>query len=177
MSMLIAANDWQQIGLRLGLAFVAGSLIGWNRQRTGRAGTRTFILICVGAAMFVMIPLQMESDSQSGTANAISRQLAGVANGVGFLGAGLILKESSPRSKIPEVRGLTTAATVWMTAALGTSIGCGLWLMALMGAFLITITLGDPKRVQHSVKVRIQKRKESQAAVTPETDSDSGSSL
>uniref|UniRef100_B8HKU7 MgtC/SapB transporter n=1 Tax=Cyanothece sp. (strain PCC 7425 / ATCC 29141) TaxID=395961 RepID=B8HKU7_CYAP4 len=171
--MLLHTDDWLQIGFRLGLALVVGCLIGLNRQRGGRpAGMRTFILVCMGSALFVMIPLQMEGDSTFATTNALSRTIQGVANGVGFLGAGLILQQSTPRSKIPKVRGLTTAASVWIAAALGAAIGCGLWQMGLLGSLFTLVTLSSMKRVQRSVKVRGQKQQKNQALISSELNSD-----
>jgi putative Mg2+ transporter-C (MgtC) family protein len=127
-AMVLNSNDWQRIGFRLVLALIVGCIIGFNGQQSGRpAGMRTFMLVSMGAAMFVMIPLQAEGDSSFATSNALSRTIQGVATGVGFLGAGLILHDSSRKSSVPKVRGLTTAASVWMAAGLGAAIGCGLW--------------------------------------------------
>ena len=129
-AMFLAADDWVHIGFRLILALLVGCIIGLNRQKGGRpAGMRTFMLVSMGAALFVMIPLQAEGDSSFATTNALSRTIQGVTTGIGFLGAGLILQESPRKSEIPKVRGLTTAACVWTAAGLGAAIGCGLWQM------------------------------------------------
>lgn len=162
-AMMLSSTDWKTIGLRLVLALIIGCVIGLNRQQSGRpAGMRTFMLVSMGAAMFVMIPLQAEDDSPFATSNALSRTIQGVATGVGFLGAGLILHDSSRKSATPKVRGLTTAASVWMAAGLGAAIGCGLWQMALMGAALTLLTLGGMKRIKRSIKVRSPRVKTSQ---------------
>ncbi|MGI0492520.1 MgtC/SapB family protein [Alkalinema pantanalense CENA528] len=151
--LLINSNDWQTILLRLAMALLLGGIIGLNRQRGGRsAGMRTFMLVSMGAALLVMIPLQVEDDSSFATANALSRTLQGVATGVGFLGAGLILQDPPHRGGIIKVRGLTTAASIWAAAGLGATIGCGLWQMALIASFLILITLSGVKRVNRSMK-------------------------
>jgi putative Mg2+ transporter-C (MgtC) family protein len=153
--MFIASSDWKQIIFRLTLALVVGCMIGINRQRGGRpAGMRTFMLVSMGSALFVMIPLQVEGESPYATTNALSRTIQGVTTGVGFLGAGLILQQSSPKSKIPKIKGLTTAASIWVAAALGAAVGCGLWQMGLYGAFLTLITLSGVKRVGRSRLLR-----------------------
>ncbi|BAY21887.1 MgtC/SapB transporter [Calothrix sp. NIES-2100] len=149
--MLINANDWLQIAFRLTLALIVGCTIGLNRQQGGRpAGMRTFMLVSMGASLFVMIPLQAEGDSPYAATNALSRTIQGVATGVGFLGAGLILQESPRKSAVPKVRGLTTAACVWTAAGLGAAIGCGLWQMGLLGGVLTLITLSGVKRLNRS---------------------------
>ena len=123
-AMFLAADDWVHIGFRLILALLVGCIIGLNRQKGGRpAGMRTFMLVSMVAALFVMIPLQAEGDSSFATTNALSRTIQGVTTGIGFLGAGLILQESPRKSEIPKVRGLTTAACVWTAAGLGAAIG------------------------------------------------------
>ncbi|AFY31872.1 MgtC/SapB family protein [Calothrix sp. PCC 7507] len=149
--MFIPANDWLHIGFRLILALFVGCMIGFNRQQGGRpAGMRTFMLVSMGAALFVMIPLQAEGDSPYAATNALSRTIQGVATGIGFLGAGLILQESPRKSATPKVRGLTTAACVWTAAGLGAAIGCGLWQMGLLGGLLTLITLSTVKRLNRS---------------------------
>lgn len=131
-----------------------GCIIGLNRQQGGRpAGMRTFMLVSMGAALFVMIPLQAEGDSPFASTNALNRTIQGVTTGVGFLGAGLILQQSPKKSAVPKVRGLTTAACIWTSAGLGAAIGCGLWQMGLLGAVLTLITLSGMKQVKQSAKV------------------------
>lgn len=154
--MFIAPDDWLSLIFRLTLALLIGSAIGLNRQQGGRpAGMRTFMLVSMGAAFFVMIPLQAEGDSSFATINALSRTIQGVATGVGFLGAGLILQQSSRKSGEVKVRGLTTAASIWAAAGLGAAIGCGLWQMGLLGTVLMLLTLGGVKRVRKTIKLRL----------------------
>jgi putative Mg2+ transporter-C (MgtC) family protein len=141
-AMFLGSDDWLRIALRLALALSVGFMVGFNRQRGSRsASMRTFMLVSMGSALFVMIPLQSGSDSAESTANALSRTIQGVASGVGFIGAGLILQESSKESSLPKVRGLTTAASVWIVAALGAAIGCGLWQMGVLGVIFTLLTL------------------------------------
>ena len=106
------------------------------------------MLVSMGAALFVMIPLQAEGDSPYAATNALSRTIQGVTTGVVFLGAGLILQQSSKSSETPKVRGLTTAASVWIAAALGAAIGCGFWQMGVI------------KRVRQSVSVRLTQERQ-----------------
>ncbi|BBD57983.1 MgtC/SapB transporter [Nostoc sp. HK-01] len=150
--MFITSDDWPHIGFRLIMALLVGCMIGFNRQQGGRpAGMRTFMLVSMGAALFVMIPLQAEGDSPYAATNALSRTIQGVATGVGFLGAGLILQESPRKSATPKVRNLTTAACVWTAAGLGAAIGCGLWQMGLLGGLLTLITLSGVKRINKTM--------------------------
>lgn len=154
--MFIAADDWLHIGFRLLLALLVGCSIGLNRQKGGRpAGMRTFMLVSMGSALFVMIPLQAEGDTSFAATNALSRTIQGVTTGVGFIGAGLILQESPRESSAPRVKGLTTAASVWISAGLGAAIGCGLWQMGLMAGFLTLVTLSGVKRLTRAIGFRI----------------------
>lgn len=153
--MFIPSNDWMNIAFRLTLSLIVGCLIGINRQRGRPAGMRTFMLVSMGSALFVMLPLQAEGDSPYAATNALSRTIQGVTTGVGFLGAGLILQQSSKKSELPKVRGLTTAASIWIAAALGAAIGCGFWQTGLVGAVLTLVTLSGVKRVQRSIVIRL----------------------
>lgn len=134
---LIASDDWQGMMARLLLAAFLGGIIGWNRQKLRQAaGLRTHMLVSLGAAVFVMLPLQM-----GGTIglDALGRTVQGVATGVGFLGAGEILQVRQGRTA--RVTGLASAASLWVTAALGMVAGCGLWMLGLMAAGLTLLIL------------------------------------
>ncbi len=160
-AMYLTASDWPHIAFRLTMALLVGCLIGFNRQKGGRpAGMRTFMLVSMGAALFVMIPLQAEGDSPYAATNALSRTIQGVTTGVGFLGAGLILQDSPGKTTVPKVRNLTTAACVWTAAGLGAAIGCGLWQMGLIGGLLTLITLSGVKRINRTVKVNKSEAKQ-----------------
>jgi putative Mg2+ transporter-C (MgtC) family protein len=136
----ISPNDWQNIIFRLCFALLVGGIIGLERQLQHKsAGLRTHMLVSFAAALFTIIPLQstmLETDS-----NALSRVIQGVTAGVGFLGAGEILRESSQKPQRPEIRGLTSAAAIWVCAALGIAAGCGLWQLGLIGAILCFLVL------------------------------------
>jgi putative Mg2+ transporter-C (MgtC) family protein len=113
-------TDWPgaahvaQIVVRLVLASVLGGLLGYERERHGKAaGLRTHMLVALGAALFVLVALD------AGAAPAdLTRVIQGIATGIGFVGGGAILK--SPQ--VGAVRGLTTAASVWLTAAVGIAV-------------------------------------------------------
>jgi len=120
-----------RIFLRLFMAALLGGALGHQRQQRGKAaGVRTHILVAMGAALFVMVP------EQGGMLPAdVSRVVQGIVAGIGFLCAGAILKSQSDDS----VRGLTTAAGLWMTAAIGVACGLGREATALLSA---TLALG-----------------------------------
>lgn len=121
-----------RIAMRLTLAAVLGGLLGWEREVHGKAaGVRTHMLVCMGSAMFVMI-----AEQTGAQANESSRVMQGVIAGVGFLGAGTILKETSVGDGLPQVRGLTTAAGIWLTAAIGVASGLGQEATAILSALL-----------------------------------------
>ena len=124
----ITSQGWKQIG-ELGLAFGLSSLIGLEREwRQKSAGLRTHTLVGVGAALFIIISKYGFFDVLSDGRVIVdpSRVAAGVVSGIGFIGGGLIFVRGD------SVRGLTTAAIVWMTAAIGMACGAGLALLALV---------------------------------------------
>lgn len=120
----LSAGRGVQLVVRLLVAGVVAALVGRDRARAGKsAGLRTHILVAVGAAAFVAIP------EQSGTGpDAVSRVLEGLIAGIGFLGAGCIL--NNPQDE--NVYGLTTAAGIWLTAAVGVAAGLGHLLSAVL---------------------------------------------
>ncbi|MFM9268034.1 MgtC/SapB family protein [Tychonema sp. BBK16] len=133
--------------MRLCLALLVGGIIGWERQlRHKPAGFRTHMLVSMGSALFVLIPLAMGQNENE--RDAIERVIQGIAAGVGFLGAGEIMRQCQPESIKEEVHGLTSAAAIWVSAALGTAAGCGLWQIALIGAFLSLFVLRVIKKVE-----------------------------
>ena len=154
-SMSFSPSDWQSITFRLTLALMLGAAIGFNRQQSGRpAGLRTFMIVSLGAALFVMIPLQADIDGNFSSSNALSRTLQGVATGVGFLGAGMILQQSSQKSHRTEVKGLTSAATIWLAAGLGAAAGCGLWRMSLVGTLMTLVILSAERREKDTASAK-----------------------
>ena len=123
--------EFTRVVLRLLLAALLGGLLGWERERKGKAaGVRTHMLVSMGAALFVLLA------SQGGMEDAeLSRVLQGVIAGIGFLGAGTILKAEHAE----KVYGLTTAAGIWLTAAIGIAAGLGRESTAVLSTVL---TLG-----------------------------------
>ena len=137
---MLSPDHWLGILLRLCLALLVGGIIGWERQlRHKAAGFRTHMLVSMGSALFVLIPLAMGKNENG--RDAIERVIQGITAGVGFLGAGEILRQSKQEIGEVEVHGLTSAAAIWVSAALGTAAGCGLWQLALIGALLSLFVL------------------------------------
>lgn len=152
--LFFSADDWLTITFRLGAALLVGGAIGLDREQPGRpAGLRTHMIVSVGAAMFVMLPLQAGVDINS--TNALSRAVQGIATGVGFIGAGIILQQSRQNLK-PQVKGLTSAATLWLTAGLGTAAGCGLWRTSLVGTLITLLILSGFKQLKRSPAYRLR---------------------
>ena len=115
--------------IRLVLSVVFGGLIGLEREVVHKpAGIRTHMLVSLGSALFILVTLQ-EFPSE------IARIVAGVATGIGFLGAGTIFKAKS------EVHGLTTAASIWAVAGVGMAVALGYYLMTLIAVVLVLIVL------------------------------------
>ncbi|MEP6591133.1 MAG: MgtC/SapB family protein [Gemmatimonadota bacterium] len=121
------------IALRLGAAALVGGLLGLNRELKHKpAGLRTLALVGLGAAVAAVASVELAG----GGPDAVSRIAQGVMTGVGFLGAGVILRGNAESA----VTGLTTAASIWVTAVLGLSCGLGQWRVAGLGvAFALGI--------------------------------------
>ncbi len=140
-------NDWLGIIFRLCLAMVFGAIIGWERQLSHKpAGLRTHMLVSFAAALFVLIPIQLTTEQE--LPNVLSRVIQGITTGVGFLGGGEILRGTRLESTQVEIRGLTSAAAIWVSAALGVAAGCGLWQIGLIGALLCWLILRIFKRLE-----------------------------
>lgn len=119
--------------LRLILAMFLGGLLGYEREVMGKAaGIRTHMLVCLGATIFVMA-LEQEGAEH----DAMSRVIQGVATGIGFVCAGTILKGDS----IANVKGLTTAAGLWASAAIGVAVGLGREATALISTVIVLLVL------------------------------------
>ncbi len=139
------------------LAVFIGGVVGWNRQSLGKpAGLRTHMLVCLGAALMTMIPMRLSS---SPSPEAVSRVIQGVATGIGFLGAGEILQRSFQGTAQPQIQGLTSAAAIWTTAALGLVTGCGLWITSLIGLLIVWLILSLAARVER-IASHHQRRKD-----------------
>lgn len=124
---------------RLGMALLAGIIIGLNRWLHHKsAGIRTHSLVALGAAVAMLLI----SHNESTDAQAYSRVLQGVLTGIGFLGAGVIIRESASR----RVHGLTTAASIWACALLGAAFGAGAFTLAYtaLAMIMLTLLIGGP---------------------------------
>ncbi len=131
----------EQIVLRLGAATLIGCLLGLDRElRDKPAGMRTHGLVCLGSALLTLASLEITFTGERLDGDAALRAVQGLMAGIGFLGGGVILRDSSRTS----VQGLTTAASIWVTACLGIACGMGLWLTTLtaVGLTLLVLTFG-----------------------------------
>ena len=145
-TLMVEPHQWFELSLRLGMAVFFGGAIGWNREAAGKAaGLRTHMLVGLGAALFVMVPIQAGSSEES-----LSRTIQGIATGIGFLGAGEIVHYSISSGKL-KVKGLTSAASIWVTAAMGVLAGCGLWQSSLIATVLTLLILGVGKYLERFV--------------------------
>ena len=121
--------EYADILLRLVLAVIAGGLIGMEREVVHKpAGIRTHMLVSLGSALFVLVTIET-------LPNEAARIIAGIATGIGFLGAGTIFRSKS------EVHGLTTAASIWAVSGVGIAIGLGYYLMTIIAVILVLLIL------------------------------------
>ena len=127
-------TQFVRITVRLLLASVLGFILGFEREQQGKAaGVRTHMLVAIGSAMFVLVPQQTGIEPAD-----MSRVIQGLVAGVGFLCAGTILKHGAGEQ---QVQGLTTAAGLWMTAAIGMACGLGREVTAVLSALLALVVL------------------------------------
>lgn len=154
-------NVWTTL-IKLVLAVIFGGIIGLERGRQGRAaGMRTYILVCVGATLTTLIGMYVSLNMQIG--NDPLRIGAQVISGIGFLGVGTILVKGRF-----QITGLTTAAGLWVAAALGLALGAGFYSGAIL-AFLLTIMTVT---LAHKLEYRMYKRKNTRFGIYVEISSD-----
>jgi putative Mg2+ transporter-C (MgtC) family protein len=133
-----------RIVVRLLSATVLAAIIGHERGSSGKsAGLRTHMLVALGCAIFVMTAAESGMEAAD-----VSRVIQGVAAGIGFIGAGAIMKITSER----EIQGLTTAAAIWMTAAVGVAAGMGLLGLAAFSVAIAWIILAVISRIETAMK-------------------------
>ncbi len=127
--MTVPEDLWSSIG-RLGLALLVGALVGLEREDAGKpAGLRTLAAVSLGSCLFTLLAVDL-IEGWSGISNLRLdpiRIVEGLIGGIGFLGAGAIIQSGG------SVEGITTAATIWLTGALGLACGAGSWILAIVG--------------------------------------------
>jgi putative Mg2+ transporter-C (MgtC) family protein len=135
------------LALRLTGGLVLGAIIGFERELSRQpAGFRTHSLVSLGAALFTVV----SAFGFSGSAVDPTRIAAQIVSGIGFIGAGTILQYRG------HIRGLTTAASLWSVAAIGTAAGAGLYVVAVVGTVLILVILAILDRVEAIARRRLQ---------------------
>lgn len=142
-------KDLLRVIIRLVIAALLGAVIGFQRESAGKpAGLRTHILVTVGTSVFVLAGISYGMNS-----DGLSRVIQGIITGIGFIGAGSILKINEER----DIKGLTTSAGIWLAAAVGVAVGLGELGLALLATILALITL----TLARSIESIFNKRRES----------------
>jgi putative Mg2+ transporter-C (MgtC) family protein len=150
-------SDWELVA-RLILAALLGYLIGLERELRGQAaGERTHALVALGAAAFAMISARAFPGGDT------ARVAAGVVTGIGFLGAGMILKRQGEK-----IEGLTTAAGIWAVGAIGVAIGAGMYLLGIVAAVLVGLILVAESILK--LDERLEQRRAEAATRDPQED-------
>jgi putative Mg2+ transporter-C (MgtC) family protein len=140
-----------QIVLRLGAATLIGCLLGLDRElRDKPAGMRTHGLVCLGSSLITLASLEITFTGERLDGEGALRAVQGLMAGIGFLGGGAILRDSSRTS----VQGLTTAASLWVAACLGIACGMGLWLTTLTAVGLTLLVLTAGIRIEKAIRRR-----------------------
>jgi putative Mg2+ transporter-C (MgtC) family protein len=150
----VELGEQLEISIRLFVAAVLGAAIGFEREiHAHPAGMRTHLLVSLGSAVFTVLSIFF-FEAAAGPNGVVptdpSRVAAQIVSGIGFLGAGAILKYGS------SVRGLTTAASLWATAAVGMAAGSGAWVVAVLTTVLIVLSLGPLNWVIERLRIREQ---------------------
>ena len=135
-----------ETGIQLLVSFVIGTAIGIEREyRSKAAGLRTMIMICLGSTVFTELSMTLG-------VNSPDRIASNIITGIGFLGAGVIFKDGL------SISGITTATTIWITAALGMAVGAGEYFIALIGSLVVLVVLTLFETVQKHITRRHQER-------------------
>ena len=144
-----------RIVIRMLAAALLGAVVGFQRERAGKpAGLRTHMLVSLGSALFIIGCLEANMSAAD-----LSRVIQGLATGIGFIGGGAILKLTDER----EITGLTTAAGIWLTAAVGVAVGLGRLGSALLGVLLTWIILA----VLGQIELRAERRSKGKDLTAP----------
>lgn len=142
-----------QILARLLLATILGGIIGFERESRGRAaGFRTHILVCLGSALIMMISIYIFELYRGMVGIDPGRIAAQVVTGIGFLGAGTILRSGAT------VKGLTTAASLWAVAGIGLAVGCGFYFASLATTILVFVTLVIFSKMEAALALKGEKK-------------------
>jgi len=153
--------------LRLGLSFIAGAVIGFERETHRQpAGLKTHILICVGSTLIMLLSIYIPQTYQNFQNGDPGRIAAQVVSGIGFIGAGAILRMGI------NVRGLTTASSIWAIAAVGLAIGAGMYLPAFFAIVLMLVVLIIVEQLEKYFFTPLSLKIITIKTTTPETDSE-----
>jgi putative Mg2+ transporter-C (MgtC) family protein len=146
------AEAFTRIAVRMSLAVALGGLLGYERERSGKAaGLRTHMLVALGAALFVLAPIEAGMDVRD-----LSRVTQGIISGIGFLGAGAIIKLSSDC----QIKGLTTSASIWLTAAIGVAAGMGRESTAVLSTVFALVILGLLRSLERRIAAQDDENKQ-----------------
>ncbi len=138
---------------KLGLSLLLGSVVGFERKRKGQsAGVRTFALISMGATLAMILSVYVPQEYIGLKNGDPGRIAAQVITGIGFLGAGAIMQMKG------SVRGLTTAAGIWMVATIGMAVGAGMYILSIVATSLILFILVQLERIEHRLSVGAESR-------------------
>ena len=136
-----------EILVRLILSVILSGMIGFERERRGKqAGLRTHILVCLGSTLIMLTSLYVFDIYKDSTSIDPARIAAGVITGIGFLGAGAIIRSRG------DVKGLTTAACLWIVAAIGLGVGCGFYFASIITSIFTLVTLLFLSRIEERIK-------------------------
>jgi putative Mg2+ transporter-C (MgtC) family protein len=154
------ATQATRVVVRLLVAVILGAALGYERERKGKAaGLRTHMLVSLGAALFVLVPLQAGMPPAD-----VSRVIQGIVTGIGFLGAGAIIKVDNDAL----IKGLTSAANIWLAAAIGIAAGLGQEMIAVFSTVLALFILSALHRMERRMGTLIDDAPDPQAANAPE---------
>jgi len=146
---LLVPRNLGEMAIRLAVALLIGAVIGLEREsRDKAAGVRTYALVSFNVAFLVLVSSQISVAQQS--SQVLDRIIQGIVIGIGFIGSGMIVHHSRSLAEESSVEGLTSAATVWITAALAIAAGCGLWQLAMIGAGFSLLILRVFKQLEES---------------------------
>ena len=162
--------DWTDAVLRLVCAAVIGALIGLDRDLRGKpTGVRTLGIVSLGSAAIV---LASQYPAHATDTAAASRVMQGIITGIGFLGAGVILRnpkaDKADGPSVEKVRGMTTAASIWLTACIGASCGAGAWPVVITSAVLVTLLLTLGRSIERTFERLLPPRSAAEDESGPE---------